>query len=124
MLKTRSIVTARIRAFLERNNRVVAAAPIICFAVGLVLSHRIEPGVRVEKVTLAEKAPALEFLPAGPGPHPVALLAQGLAGSKETLFRYGEALAAAGFICCSVDLPGHGALPRTNPFMQAVHTNE
>jgi len=80
--------TTGIRGLLERNNRFIAAASIICFAVGLVLSHRVEPGVRVQKVTLAEETPALEFLPAGAGPHPVALLAHGYAGSKETLFRY------------------------------------
>lgn len=88
------------------------------------LSHLIEPGVRVQKVTLAEETPALEFLPAGPGSHPVALLAHGGAASKETLFRYGEALAAAGFICYSVDQPGHGASPRTHTFMDTVHTLE
>ena len=75
-------------------------------------------------MTLAEDTPALKFIPAGPGPHPVALLAHGYASSKETLFRYGEALAAAGFICYSVDQPGHGASPRTFTFMEAVHTLE
>jgi len=107
-----------------RANRIIAAASIICFAVGLVLSHLIEPDVRVQKVTLAEETPALKFIPAGPGPHPVALLAHGYAASKETLFRYGEALAAAGFICYDVDLPGYGASPRTLTFMEAVHTLE
>ena len=34
---------------------------------------------------------------AGPEPHPVALLAHGFAASEETLFRYADALAAAGF---------------------------
>jgi pimeloyl-ACP methyl ester carboxylesterase len=72
------------------------------------LSHRIEPGVRVEHETLAGETPALRFHPAGPGPHPVALLAHGVTASKETLFRVGEALAAAGFVCVAVDLPGHG----------------
>jgi hypothetical protein len=115
---------APLAKFLERNNRFITAASIICFAVGLALSHRVEPGVRIQKVTFAEETPALEFLPAGPGPHPVALLAHGYAGSKETLFRYGEALAAAGFICYDVDQPGHGASPRTYTFMEAVHTLE
>ena len=119
-----TVTTTGIRGFFERNNRFISAASIICFVFGLALSHRIEPGVRVQKVTLAEETPALEFLPAGPGPHPVALLAHGYAGSKETLFRYGEALAAAGFICYDVDLPGHGASPRTYTFMEAVHTLE
>lgn len=99
ILKTCATATTGIRGFLERDNRVIAAASIICFVTGIVLSHRMEPGVRVQKVTLADDTPALKFLPAGPGPHPVALLAHGYAGSKETLFRYGEALAAAGFIC-------------------------
>src|SRR5580658_1092700 len=106
------------------RNWIIAGAAAVCLIVGIVLSHRIEPGVRVQKVTLAGETPALEFIPAGPGPHPVALLAHGYAGSKETLFRYGEALAAAGFICYSVDQPGHGASPRTFTFMEAVHTLE
>lgn len=91
---------------------------------GVALSHRVEPGVHIQKVTLAEETPALEFMPVGSGPHPVALLAHGYAASKETLFRYGEALAAAGFICYSVDQPGHGASPRKFTFMEAVHTVE
>jgi len=107
-----------------RTNRWLIAAAIVALILGVKLSRVIEPGVRVEKVTLAEGTPALEFLPAGPGPHPVALLAHGYAGSKETLFRYGEALAAAGFICYSVDQPGHGASPRKYTFMEAVHTLE
>ena len=75
-------------------------------------------------MTLAEETPALKFLPAGPGPHPVALLAHGYASSKEALFRYGEALAAAGFICYNFDQPGHGASPRTYTLMEAAHTLE
>jgi hypothetical protein len=124
IMTTCAVTTTGIGGFFERNNRFIAAASIICFAFGLVLSHRIEPGVRVQKVTLAEETPALEFLPADLGPHPVALLAHGYTGSKETLFRYGEALAAAGFICYAVDLPGHGASPRAYTFMEAVHTLE
>src|ERR1700677_68328 len=107
-----------------RRNWIIAGVAAVCLGVGIVLSHRIEPGVRVQKVTLAEETPALKFLPAGPGPHPVALLAHGYTASKETLFRYGEALAAAGFICYDVDLPGHGASPRTYTFMETVHTLE
>jgi len=95
------------------RNWIIAGAAAVCFAIGLALSHRIEPGVRVQKVTLAEETPALKFIPAGAGPHSVALLAHGYAGSKESLFRYAEALAAAGFVCYDVDLPGHGASPRT-----------
>jgi hypothetical protein len=92
--------------------------------VTVALSHLIESGVRVQKVTLAEDTPALKFIPTGAGPHPVALLAHGFASSKETLFRYGEALAAAGFICYSVDQPGHGASPRTFTVMDTVQTLE
>jgi hypothetical protein len=106
------------------RNWFIAGAAAICFVTGLALSHLIESGVRVQKVTLAEETPALKFIPAGPGPHPVALLAHGYAVSKETLFRYGEALAAAGFICYDVDLPGHGASTRTYTYMEAVHTLE
>src|SRR5580765_1157374 len=96
-----------------RRNWIIAGVAAICIVTGIALSHLIEPGVRVEKMTLTENTPALKFIPVGPGPHPVALLAHGYASSKEALFRYGEALAAAGFICYSVDQPGHGASPRT-----------
>ena len=81
-------------------------------AVGIALSHRVEPGVHVEGVMLAGDTPAFRFLPEGSGPHPVALLAHGVTASKETLFRFGEALAAAGFECVAVDLPGHGESAR------------
>jgi hypothetical protein len=104
------------------KNWIIAGVAAVCFVTGIALSHLIEPGVRVQKVMLAEETLALEFLPAGPGPHPVALLAHGYASSKEALFRYGEALAAAGFICYSVDQPGHGASPRTYTLMEAAHT--
>ena len=70
------------------RNRFIAGVAAVCLVVGIALSHVIEPGVRVEKVTLAEETPALKFVPTGPGPHPVALLAHGYASSKETLFRY------------------------------------
>ena len=106
------------------RNGIIAGVAAVCFITGVALSHRVEPGVSVQKVTLAEDTPALKFIPTGAGPHPVALLAHGFASSKETLFRYGEALAAAGFICYSVDQPGHGASPRTLTFMEAVHTLE
>jgi hypothetical protein len=56
VLTTRATTTTGIRGLLERNNRFIAAASILCFAVGLVLSHLIEPGVRIQKVTLAEVA--------------------------------------------------------------------
>jgi len=107
-----------------RTNRWVTAATIVALILGAILSRTIEPGVRVQKVTLAEETPALKFIPAGAGPHPVALLAHGRGGSKESLFCFGEALAAAGFICYDVDQPGHGASPRTYTFMEAVHTLE
>jgi pimeloyl-ACP methyl ester carboxylesterase len=106
------------------RNWLIAAVAAVCFISSVALSHRIEPGVRVGKVTLTQDTPALKFVPAGPGPHSVALLAHGFAGSKETLFRYAEAFAAAGFICYSVDQPGHGASPRTYTFMETVHTLE
>src|SRR5438093_9081143 len=107
-----------------RRNWFIAGVAAVGFITGVALSHLIEPGVHVQKVTLAEETPALKFIPAGPGPHPVALLAHGYASSKEALFRFGEALAAAGFICYSVDQPGHGASPTTLTFMEAVHTLE
>jgi alpha-beta hydrolase superfamily lysophospholipase len=107
-----------------RRNWIIAGVAAICFITGIALSHVIDSDVRVENVTLTQDTPALKFIPAGPGPHPVALLAHGFAGSKETLFRYAEALAAAGFISYSVDQPGHGASPRKSDFMEAVHTLE
>jgi pimeloyl-ACP methyl ester carboxylesterase len=107
-----------------RRNWIIAGIAAICFNTGVALSYRIEPGVRVEKVTLAEETPALKFIPVGPGPHPVALLAHGYASSKEAFFRYGEALAAAGFVCYSVDQPGHGASRQTYTLMASAHTLE
>src|ERR1041385_560058 len=101
----------RIRGFLERNNRLIVAAAIICLAVGAALSHVIEPGVRVEKIMLTTNIPALRIFPATPGPHPKALLAHGGGGSKEMLFRFGEAFAAAGFDCYSLDQAGQGESP-------------
>ena len=92
-----------------RTQWCLAAVSIACFVTGVALSHRVEPGVQVEAVTLAGDTPALKFVPADSGPHPVVLLAHGITGSKEMFFRFGEALAAAGFVCVSVDLPGHGA---------------
>lgn len=91
-----------------RTSWILAAAALALFAAGLWMSSRVEPGVEVEAVTLAGVTPALRFLPAGAGPHPVALAAHGVTASKETLFRLCEALAAAGFACYAVDLPGHG----------------
>ena len=80
---------------------------------GLRLSHMIEPGVRVEKIMLTANTPALRLFPATPGPHPIALLAHGDGASKEMLFRFGEALAAAGFDCYSVDQAGYGESPQS-----------
>src|ERR1041384_1406603 len=94
------------------SHRLIVVAAIICLAAGAALSHVIEPGIRVEKLTLAANTPALRIFPAAPGPHPIALLAHGNGGSKEMLFRLGEALAAAGFDCYSVDQAGYGASPQ------------
>ena len=95
-----------------RTNRWDIATAIAALIVGAILSHVIEPGVRVEKVMLTSNTPALQFSPATPGPHPIALLAHGATGSKENCFRFGEALAAAGFDCYSVDQAGHGESPQ------------
>jgi len=83
-----------------RTNRWVIAAAIAALILGAILSRVIEPGVHVQKVTLAEDTPALKFIPAGAGPHPVALLAHGYASSKEALFRYG----GAGQNCDKIEL--------------------
>jgi pimeloyl-ACP methyl ester carboxylesterase len=83
-------------------------AAIASLIAGALLAHVIEPGVRVENLMLAGNTPTLHIFPKTSGPHPVALLAHGITASKETLFRFGEALAAAGFDCYAVDLAGHG----------------
>lgn len=95
-----------------RNAGWIVVAGVLSLAAGAALSHVIEPGVRVEKVMLATNTPAIRIFPLNPGPHPVALLAHGNGGSKEMLFRFGEALAAAGFDCYSVDQAGYGESPR------------
>src|SRR4030095_7319073 len=95
------------------RNWIVVGVAAVCFATGVALSHVIEPGVRVEKIMLTTNTPALRLFPAIPGPQPVALLAHGNGGSKEMLFRFGEALAAAGFDCYSVDQAGYGESPQS-----------
>jgi pimeloyl-ACP methyl ester carboxylesterase len=94
-----------------RASRFIAVATII-LATGAALSHVIEPGVRVEKIMLTPNTPALRIFPTTPGPYPIALLAHGNGGSKEMMFRFGEALAAAGFDCYSVDQAGYGESPQ------------
>lgn len=95
-----------------RTNRWVIAAAIVALILGAILSRVIDPGVRVEKIMLTGNTPAIRLFPATPGPHPKALLAHGNTGSKEMLFRFGEALAAAGFDCYSVDQAGYGESPQ------------
>ncbi|HWX18270.1 MAG TPA: hypothetical protein VN578_00040 [Candidatus Binatia bacterium] len=91
-----------------RARRRVIVAALAGVIAGVTLSHVIEPGVMVQAMTLPGGTPALRLSSTAPGAHPTALLAHGVTGSKETLFRYGEALAAAGFDCTLIDLPGHG----------------
>ena len=95
-----------------RTNRWVIAAAVAALILGAILSRVIDPGIRVEKIMLTTNTPALRIFPATPGPHPIALLAHGNGASKEMLFRYGEALAAAGFDCYSVDQAGYGESPQ------------
>ena len=95
-----------------RTTRWVIAAAIAALILGAILSRVIDAGIRVEKIMLTTNTPALRLFPATPGPHPKALLAHGCTGSKEMLFRFGEALAAAGFDCYSVDQAGHGESPQ------------
>jgi len=95
-----------------RTNRCVIAAAIVALILGAILSRVIEPGVRVEKIMLTTNTPALRLFPATPGPHPIALLAHGNGASKEMMFRFGEALAAAGFDCYAVDQAGYGESPQ------------
>jgi hypothetical protein len=94
-------------------HRWIVVAAIISVGAGAALSRVIEPGVRVAKVMLAGNTPAIRLFPATPGPHPIALLAHGNGGSKEMFFRFGEALAAAGFDCYSVDQAGYGESPQS-----------
>ena len=93
--------------------RGVCAVAAVFLVLGAMLSHRIQPGIRVQAITLAGKVAALKFVPDAPGPHPVALLGHGFSGSKENMFRFAEALAQAGFVCYSIDFAGHGASPET-----------
>src|ERR1041384_3044576 len=95
------------------RNWIIAGVAAVCFITGVALSHVIDPGVRVEKITLTTNTPAIRLFPATPGPHPIALLAHGNGGSKEMLFRFGEAVAAAGFDCYSVGQAGYGASPQS-----------
>jgi Alpha/beta hydrolase family len=97
----------------DRTIRWATAAAIAGLILGAIFSRVIEPGVRVEKIMLTTNTPALRLFPATPGPHPVALLAHGNGGSKEMWFRFGEALAAAGFDCYSVDQAGYGESPQS-----------
>src|SRR5688500_10558723 len=94
------------------RNLIIAGVAAVCFVTGVALSHRTEPGVRVEKIMLTGNTPAIRLSPTTPWPHPIALLAHGATGSKEMLFRFGEALAAAGFDCYSVDQAGYGESPQ------------
>ena len=95
------------------TNRWVIAAAVAALILGAILSRVIEPGVRVEKIMLTTNTPALRLFPATPGPHPIVLLAHGNGGSKEMMFRFGEALVAAGFDCYSVDQAGYGESPQS-----------
>jgi hypothetical protein len=61
------------------------AAAIASLVVGVLLSHLIEPGLRVERLILAGYTPAIHLFPKTSGPHPLALLAHGVTASKETL---------------------------------------
>jgi len=101
------------KAMNARTTHWVVAAAFAALIVGAILSRIIEPGVRVEKIMLTTNTPALRLFSATPGQHPIALLAHGNGGSKEMLFRFGEALAAAGFDCYSVDQAGYGASPQS-----------
>ena len=89
-------------------SRWIVTGAVASLVAGVLLAHVIEPGVGVEKVILAGNTPTIHIFPKTSEPHPVALLAHGVTASKETMFRFGEALAAAGFDCYAVDLAGHG----------------
>lgn len=97
----------------SRISYCIVAAAIAALLLGTILSRLFEPGVRVEKIMLTANTSALRIFPEAPGPHPIALLAHGNGGSKEMLFRFGEAAASAGFDCYSVDQAGYGASPQS-----------
>lgn len=105
---TATTPTTPARRSIQRKNQFLIAASLICILLGAMFSHRIEPGVRVSRLTLATNTPALRIFPATGGAHGLVLLAHGEGASKEMLFRFGEALAAAGFDCYSVDQAGFG----------------
>jgi pimeloyl-ACP methyl ester carboxylesterase len=104
-----------------RTNCWLVAAAIAALILGVILSRVTEPGVRFEKIILTTNTPALRIFPATPGPHPKALLAHGGGGSKEMLFRFGEAFAAAGFDCYSVDQAGQGESPLPFSITNLLH---
>ena len=60
---------------MNSRNWFIAGVAAVCFVTGIALSHLIEPGVRVEKVTFAKDTPALKFIPTDAGPHPVSVAA-------------------------------------------------
>jgi len=93
-------------------NWITTGVAAVWFITGVALSHVNEPGVRVEKIMLTTNTPAFRLSPLAPGPHPVALLAHGNGASKEMMFRFGEALAAAGFDCYCMDQAGYGESPQ------------
>ena len=72
-------------------HRWIVVAAIISLGAGAALSHAIEPSVRVEKVMLTGNTPTVRIFPATPGPYPIALLAHGATGSKESNFPKYEA---------------------------------
>lgn len=91
--------------------RLLTLAALAALALGLPLSRSLEPAIAVDTLTLPGGTPALRLTPLTSGPHPIALAAHGVGASKETLFRFCEALAVAGFDCIAIDLPGHGESP-------------
>jgi len=61
---------------------------------------------RTEKLTLAGKAVTVDFyLPAGPGPAPVVVVAHGFSRNRKTMAGWGKMLAKEGFIAVVPDLP-------------------
>jgi alpha-beta hydrolase superfamily lysophospholipase len=100
--------------------RILAPVMLVAAAAGAGMSQTLEPEVSVEPVVVADN-PALHFLPRG-AHLGTAVLGHGIPANKQTLFRLGEALAAAGFEAVAVDLPGNGAsaLPLSQGGEQAL----
>lgn len=84
---------------------VVACAPSSCLRIPtLALPEGVSK--RTEELSLAGKVVAVDFyLPVGPGPAPVVVVAHGFSRNRKTMAGWGGRLAREGFITVVPDLP-------------------